>query len=242
MRTHDVLVAIPTYNERENVPLLYAALKNLSTPVDILFIDDNSPDGTGTLINTLRDNDPIVTVIHRPKKMGLGTAHLEAFKVARSKNYTHLITMDADFTHHPSYIPDMLETVMSADIVIGSRYTHGGSMSGWGSIRLPFTYFWRGMIKYCLAMPYDCTGAFRAYNVSFLTDDASSELSSNGFSFCMESLYFFKKSGARIKEIPIKAQNRIHGTSKLSGAIMAEVAGVFFRLLVDRTSGLFRRR
>ncbi len=229
-----ILVAIPTYNECQNVPLLYKALKELSIPVDILFIDDNSPDGTGAVIDTIKKKDSTVHVLHRPKKMGLGTAHVQAFNFARNRNYSYLLTMDADFTHNPLYIPTMLEKRDKADIVIGSRYTYGGGMSGWGKIRLPFTYFWRGMIKYGLGMPYDCTGAFRLYNISILKPEMYKHFTSHGFSFCMESLYHAKKAGATIIEVPIQAQNRIYGKSKLSVSIMAEVAGMFFKLLGNR--------
>jgi dolichol-phosphate mannosyltransferase len=229
-----LLVCIPTYNERENVILLYDAIKKLPLDTHILFIDDNSPDGTGAVIKILVENDATTHAIHRPQKMGLGTAHKEAFDFAHANNYPYLLTMDADFTHHPSYIPELFAKKELGDIIIGSRYARGGGMSGWGTIRLPFTYFWRGMIKYGLGMPYDCTGAFRLYNVAFLKPTLYKPLKSHGFSFCMESLYYFKKAGARIAEVPIKAHNRIHGASKLSSSIMREVARMFFRLLGDR--------
>jgi len=231
-----ILVFTPTYNESGNVTKLYHALKKLPYELDILFCDDNSPDGTGKLIDELVEHDSTVHVIHRPSKLGLGTAHKEAFQFARSHGYEYLLTMDADFTHDPSYIPAMIEkrTLTGADIVIGSRYTSGGKMEGWNKIRLPFTYFWRSMIRYGLNMPYDCTGAFRLYAVSMLNPSLFQPLKSQGFAFCMESLYRFKKNGARIVEVPILARSRTEGKSKLSVKIMAEVAQQYFRLLGDR--------
>lgn len=234
-----ILVFTPTYNEAQNVPKLYDALKKLPFKVDILFIDDNSPDGTGRIIDQLIRKDSSVHVIHRPKKMGTGTAFVEAFKFAKQKNYTLLIAMDTDLTHDPAYIPLMIEKLKTthADIVIGSRYTEGGRMSGWNKIRLPFTHFWRGMIKYGLNMPFDATGAFRVYRVDILKNEIINQLKSYGFAIQMESIYRFKQHGAVIQEIPIHAKSRIHGESKLSRKIMKEVAFNYFRLLFDRLFG-----
>lgn len=234
-----ILVFIPTYNERGNVQRLYQEIKKLSHTLDILFCDDNSPDGTGDLIDGLVHNDNSVKVIHRPSKMGLGTAHIEAFNYARKHTYDYLITMDADFTHDPSYIPGLINQKDHADIVIGSRYISGGKMEGWNKIRLPFTYFWRSMIKYGLGMPYDCTGAFRLYRVAILKPELYTKLTSQGFSFGMEALYRLKQNGACIAEIPILAKQRQEGKSKLTVKIMSEFAKQYFRLVGDR---LFSRR
>ena len=228
------MVFIPTYNERENINLLYSEIKKHKKDVDILFCDDNSPDGTGKEIDLLREKDPSVHVMHRAKTLGLGTAHIAAFDYAKKNEYDYLITMDADLTHDPVYIPSMLEKKDTTDIVVGSRYIQGGSMSGWGKIRLQFTYFWRNLIKRGLGMPYDCTGAFRLYNVKKLRPEVYRLVSSKGFSFCIESLYRFKESGLRITEIPIKARRRIHGESKLSVGIMREAAATFCRLFFER--------
>lgn len=231
---NSLLIFIPTYNERGNVQKLYQALKKLPLELDILFCDDNSPDGTGKLIDDIIQQDKSVHVMHRPGKMGLGTAHKEGFDFAKKHGYEYLITMDADFTHDPSYIPALLAQKGSADIVIGSRYISGGKMEGWNKIRLPFTYFWRAMIKYGLGMPYDCTGAFRLYRVKILNFELYKQLTSQGFAFCMESLYRFKQFGAKIVEVPILARNRQEGISKLSTKIMSEVFLQYVRLLTDR--------
>ena len=216
MTENNLLIAIPTYNERENVPLIYQEIKKVHPEGDILFIDDNSPDGTRGVIEDLRKKDGSVYALYRPKKMGLGTAHIAAFDFAQEYNFFHLLTMDADLTHDPKYIPAMLKASKNADIVIGSRYAQGAGMKQWGAIRLPFTYFWRNMIKYGIGMPYDCTGAFRLYRVSFLDPKLYKAFNSKGFSFNLEALYKLKKKGARITEIPIQARSRINGESKLS--------------------------
>jgi dolichol-phosphate mannosyltransferase len=229
-----ILVFIPTYNERANVDRLYIQLKNLGLPIDILFCDDNSPDNTGKILDELAEHDHTVHVIHRPAKLGLGTAHLEAFRYAHKNHYNYLITMDADGTHDPKYIPLMLDKKDKYDIVIGSRWAGKGTMYGWGKIRLFFTNFWRNMIKYGLGMPYDCMGAFRLYNVALLNEASIKNLKSEGFSFNLESLYRFLQRGARVYEVPIEARNRDRGESKLSTKIMRETAKQYFILLTDR--------
>lgn len=234
MEKNEILVFIPTYNERENVEALYREIKKYHAQTDILFCDDNSPDGTGKVLDSLAAEDSTVHVMHRPTKLGLGTAHVKAFEFAQDHNYRYLVTMDADFTHHPSYIPAMLEKKEKFDVVIGSRYVSGGAMSGWSKIRLPLTYFWRNMIKRGLGMPYDCTGAFRLYSVKKLKPYLYQQLDSKGFSFCMESLYRMNESGFKIAEVPIKAQSRIHGESKLSVGVMKEVFLTFLRLFFER--------
>ena len=196
-------------------------LAHLNNSLDLLIVDDNSPDGTGTEIDTLRQEDPTVLVIHREKKNGTGTAFIQGYKFVQEQGYEYLITMDADLTHDPCYIPAMLDKIQNADIVIGSRYAQGGAMKGWNSFRLPFTYFWRNMIKYGLGMPYDCTGAYRLYRVSAVKPTIYSHVRAKGFAFCMESLYHFSRKNARIQEVPIIAHSRIHGDSKLSFGIIS---------------------
>lgn len=236
MTKNEVLVFIPTYNELQNVEILYKEIKKNKPEVDILFCDDNSPDGTGVFLDELAKKDPTVFVMHREKKLGLGTAHLCAFDYAQKHSYRYLITMDADLTHDPKYIPALFDKKDNSDVVIGSRYIDGGSMSGWGKVRLKFTYFWRNLIKNGLGMPYDCTGAYRLYHVKVLNRSVYEKVKSKGFSFCIESLFRLKEAGCKVAEVPIKARNRIHGESKLSFAIMKEAAFTFCRLFFERKS------
>lgn len=233
MKQSNTLIFVATYNEKENVENLYQAIRK-EVDCDILFCDDNSPDGTGTILNALAKKDSRVHVLHRLQKAGLGTAHLAAFEYARAHQYDYLLTMDADFTHHPKYIPSFLSRKENADVIIGSRYTHGGTMSNWGTIRLQFTYLWKNLITRCLGMPYDCTGAFRLYNINKLEPVLYKKCSSAGFSFFIESLFYLHHAGLKITEIPIHAQNRIHGKSKLSRSIMQEGAATFIRLFLKR--------
>lgn len=234
MSTSDLLIFIPTYNERDNIRPLYKEIKKHVKHAHILFCDDNSPDGSGQVINELQKEDETVKAVHRPKKLGTGTAFIHAFSYARKHCYEYLITMDADFTHHPSYIPQLLEKKLRADIVIGSRYAQGGKMIGWHKMRLPLTHFWRNLIKRGIGLPYDCTGAFRLYKVKRLQPSTYTNLLSKGFSFCLESLYRLHQDGLTIDEVPIQAQSRRHGKSKLNGAIMREVAFTLFKLSVEK--------
>jgi dolichol-phosphate mannosyltransferase len=231
---NSILVFVATYNERDNVENLYKEIKYYNKNVDILFCDDNSPDGTGKILDHLAKKDPTITVMHRPKKLGLGTAHYAAFEFVQQHKYQYLITMDADFTHHPSYIPHMLEKKDQADVVIGSRYVHGGAMSGWGKLRLPATHFWRNMIKRGLGMPYDCTGAFRLYSVKKLNPEIYTKVKSRGFAFGMETLYRMHQSGCTVVEIPIHAHSRVHGKSKLSFGIIKEFIRTLLRLSFEK--------
>lgn len=233
----EVLIFIPTYNERDNVTLLYQEIRKAVPSAELLFCDDNSPDNTGLILDQLAQEDSAVHVLHRPSKLGLGTAHLKAFEFARQHNYRYLITMDADFTHHPSYLPSLVNYNLDTDIVIGSRYIAGGTMHGWGNIRLRFTYFWRGLIKRHLGMSYDCTGAFRRYKVASLQPDLYNRCTSKGFSFCIESLFHFHHAGFIIEEIPIQAQNRVRGASKLNYTIMKEAARTFLSLAFKKKRG-----
>lgn len=231
---NEVLIFVATYNERDNVEELYKEIKKYKRDVDILFCDDNSPDGTGIILDNIAKHDSTVKVMHRPSKLGLGTAHLAAFEFVYHHKYQYLITMDADFTHHPSYIPHLLEKKEHADIVIGSRYAQGGAMNGWNPLRLPATYFWRNMIKRGLGMSYDCTGAFRLYAVKKLKPDIYKSVKSQGFAFGMETLYRMSQSGCVIAEVPIVAHSRIHGKSKLSVAIAKEFVYTLLRLIFER--------
>lgn len=229
-----LLIFIPTYNECDNIYPLYQEIKKHVEHAHILFCDDNSPDGTGTLINDLSKQDKTVKVIHRPGKMGTGTAYVHAFSYAQEYNFEYLVTMDADFTHHPKYIPTLLAKRDTADLVIGSRYAEGGTMIGWNRIRLPLTHFWRSLIRRGLGLSYDCTGAFRLYRVNQLKPTTYTNLRSKGFSFCLESIYRLHQDGLKIDEVPIQAQSRRHGESKLSGPIMREVAFTLFKLSAEK--------
>lgn len=232
-----LLISVPTYNERDNIEPLYEALKSLPCPLDILFVDDNSPDGTGQVIDMLCASDKSVHVIHRASKQGLGTAHIAGFNYARAHNYDYIITMDADFLHDPKYIPVMLSKAPQADIVIGSRYAAGGHYEGVGPVRKFFTYFWRGCIRWGLGLQYDATGSYRLYKTAILKPEIINKIKATGFDFNLEALYRFRKAGAKIVEIPIETQGRSYGTTKLTARDQRMVWGSFCSLLWDRIRG-----
>ncbi len=233
-----ILISIPTYNERGNIQPLYRALKSLPYDLEILFIDDNSPDGTGKIIDTLCARDAKVHVIHRSSKSGLGTAHMAGFKYARNYAYTHIITMDADFLHDPKYIPDLIAKSHTADIVIGSRYVNGGNYDAVGPVRKTLTYFWRWCIKCGLGLTCDATGSYRLYNVAILKPEIMQKIKATGFEFNMETLYRLKKSGATITEIPIQAHARFYGTTKLTARDSQKAWGRFCSLVWEQLRGI----
>lgn len=232
-----ILVSIPTYNEKGNIRPLYEALKQLPVNVEILFIDDNSPDGTGDAIDELCDEDCSVYGIHRKGKLGLGSAHMRGLKFARDKGYTHVITMDADFLHDPKYIPEMVEKSKAADIVIGSRYVEGGTYDAVEGTRKYLTYLWRWCIKSCLGLNYDATGSYRMYNVKILDPEVLKKVKAKGFDFNLETLYRLKKAGATIAEIPIQAHARLYGETKLTARDQKAVWGNFCSLCWDKFKG-----
>lgn len=231
---NNLLIFIPTYNEKENIENLYLAIKRLAIPMDVLFLDDNSPDGTGNLLDKISKNDESVHVIHRLKKMGIGSAHIEAFKYANEKNYKFLLTMDADFTHDPKYIPTIFEKKEINDVVIGSRYTNHGKIEGWSFYRRLMTKTAHFLTKYALNLPYDCTGAYRLYKVSILKPDFYQQIKSNGYSFFIESLYKLNKNKCVISEIPIVAMDRNKGKSKISKKEIIKAISKLIILSTDR--------
>lgn len=213
---NELLIFIPTYNESGNVIDLYHALKQYAPQAHILFLDDNSPDGTGALLDKLAEHDVLTKVIHRSGKLGIGSAHLQAFAYARNYNYRYLLTMDADFTHDPRFIPDVLAQKDKADVIIGSRHVQGGKLEGWPLYRQVVTHSAYAATTLLLGLKYDCTGAYRLYNVARLQPNLCDRIQSNGYSFFIESLYQLKKSGACIVEVPITALIRDRGISKIS--------------------------
>jgi dolichol-phosphate mannosyltransferase len=210
------LIFIPTYNEVENVGRIFLEIKSLEMGADILFLDDNSPDGTGEVIDKLAQQNSNVYVIHRKKKLGIGSAHQEGIAWAYSKNYTTLITMDCDFTHSPSYIFNLIQSKEKADIVIGSRYLKKHSLASWNLFRKTLTHFGHFMTVTLLDMPYDASGAFRLYNLKNVNSKLFQLVKSPGYSFFFESLFILNYNKVKIFEIPIELPSRTYGTSKMT--------------------------
>ncbi len=210
-------IIIPTYNERENICLLAEGILNLELDSGIIIVDDNSPDGTGQLADGLAEQHENVHVIHRPGKMGLGTAHTAGMKAALELGTTWIVTMDADFSHHPRYIPDVLSALNLFDVVIGSRYVPGG---GTLYCTAPRKALSRGANLFARAVlslhAADATAGFRGYRREVLESIPLDEIFSNGYSFLIEMLFHCQQRGWRVGEVPIMFENRQRGASKIS--------------------------
>lgn len=216
-----ILIFIPTYNEAENVRIIYDRIKSLGLDADILFLDDNSPDGTGKIMDEIAAKDARVRVIHRTGKLGIGSAHKDGIRWAYDNQYTTLITMDCDFSHSPENIRDFLKFSDQADIVVGSRYMQEGSLQDWNLYRKLLTYMGHFLTDFVLRMPYDATGAFRLYNLLRIPHGVFQLVESNGYSFFFESLYILFLNKFSVREFPIKLPKRTYGNSKmtLNGAL-----------------------
>jgi dolichol-phosphate mannosyltransferase len=216
MKTHhEMLVFVPTYNERENVELLYKRILNLNLDIDILFIDDHSPDGTGRILDEMAQKDKNLKVIHRRGKLGIGTAHQEGIRYAYEQGYKTLITMDCDFTHPPELIMDLIKNSHEADIVVGSRYVLDNSLEGWNLYRKSLALLGHFLTKVLLKMPYDATGAFRLYRLERVPVEGFDLVTSKGYSFFFESLFIFNLNKFKIRESAIKTPIRAYGHSKM---------------------------
>ncbi len=210
------LIFIPTFNERGNVERMYQELKALQLDTDILFLDDNSPDGTGTILDELAKKDPRLSVIHRTGKLGVGSAHQTGIGWAYDKGYEVLITLDCDFTHSPTDIHRLLPHLESADVVVGSRFLQKGSLSEWNLYRTFLTNFGHFLTRRMLKVQQDATGAFRVYNLARIPRELFGLVKSHGYSFFFESLFIFTRNGFPIKDLPIVLPKRTYGESKMS--------------------------
>lgn len=231
------IVVIPTYNERENVAAMAAAvLENLPAGGRLLFLDDNSPDGTGAIIDGLCARDPRIAVLHRVKKEGLGRAYVAGFARALALGATHVVEMDCDFSHDPKDIPRMLAAVADADVVVGSRYVKGGRCVGWPFRRWFVSFFGGRFIRFVLGVPVqDPTGGFKCFTRAALERLGDfSAIRSFGYSFQMEMNWRMAQMGLRLKEIPITFTERRAGTSKISGSIATETLKMVFKLRFGR--------
>ena len=227
------IAVIPTYNERENVEALATAvLGNLPPEGRILFCDDNSPDGTGQIIDRLCAADSRILVLHRAKKEGLGRAYVAGFARALELGATHVIEMDCDFSHDPADVPRLLETVQDCDVAIGSRYVKGGRCVGWPFKRWFISRFGGLFIRLVMGTPVcDPTGGFKCFRREALERLGDfSCIRSFGYSFQMEMNYRMWRMGLRLKEIPITFTERRAGQSKISGSIAVETLKLVFKI------------
>jgi dolichol-phosphate mannosyltransferase len=219
------LVIVPTYNELENLPLLLKGIFSNAPATDVLVVDDNSPDGTGALADKLSLDDSRIHVLHRSGKLGLGPAYIAGFKFAIEHGYDAIFEMDADFSHDPRYLPDFLEQIEHADLVIGSRYIPGGSTPNWSWGRRLISGF--GNLFVHIVLPelssvHDCTAGFRCYRRHVLESLGLDTVRSLGYGFQVELTYRTHKYGFKIVETPIVFMDRRVGKSKMSRAIVLE--------------------
>jgi dolichol-phosphate mannosyltransferase len=211
-----ILVFIPTYNEHENVERMCRELLGLGLPLDVLFMDDNSPDGTGRILDRLAAEHARVRVIHRERKSGVGGAHLAGIRLAYDEGYETLITMDCDFTHSPVDIHTLLRASHDADLALGSRFMRKGSLPGWTLLRRFLTHLGHALTRNVLGINADATGAFRVYNLKRIDRAVFDAVTSKSYSFFFESLFILLRNGYRVAQAPIVLPARTYGHSKMS--------------------------
>ncbi|ADG82268.1 polyprenol monophosphomannose synthase [Thermincola potens] len=228
------LVVIPTYNEKENIAKLIGELMKVNGELEVLVVDDGSPDGTGEIVRALARENERVHVIHRPGKMGLGTAYITGFRYALKRpDIECILEMDADFSHQPKYIKDFLREIKEYDVVLGSRYIPGGGVENWGWSRRLLSKGGSLFARLVLGLPYrDCTGGFRCYRRQVLEQIDLNTITSEGFGFQVEMLYACHQNKFRIKEIPIIFPDRREGTSKISRKIVLEAFCMVLKLRI----------
>jgi len=228
-------VIIPTYNESDNIPYLVSQILALPINAHVIVVDDNSPDGTGQLVDEIARTEPRVHAVHRPAKLGLGTAHIAGMRHAITLNLDPIVSMDADFSHQPRYISDLIVGLDQVDVMIGSRYVRGGGMQG-RNLRLRFVswganFFARTMLN---LKAHDCTSGFRAYRRAVLESINLDMIFSNGYSFLIEMLFLCQARGWRVGESAIIYEDRRAGTSKISRAEIYKATYTVLRLTYRR--------
>lgn len=225
------LVIIPTFNELENIRRIIPAVLQQNESIDVLIVDDNSPDKTGDYVEQLSKENPRIKLIRREKKLGLGTAYIVGFKYAVANNYDYVFEMDADFSHDPNEINNFLEAIKNADVVLGSRYINGVRVLNWPMRRLLLSYFASVYTRIITGLPIkDATGGFKCFRIDVLKAIDLDSIKSNGYSFQIEMTFKAYKKGFRIKEIPIVFLDRVKGKSKMSKKIVLEAIFMVWKL------------
>ena len=229
--TLKAFVVVPTYNEKDNVRPLTTAVLAQHPDLRILFVDDNSPDGTGKIIDELVAGSDRVHVLHRSGKCGLGSAYREGFKAALAMGADYLLEMDADFSHDPKVLPVFLAAIAESDLVIGSRYLNGVSVVNWPIRRLILSYFASVYTRVVTGLQLrDCTSGFKCFRRSTIEAIDLSQVTSDGYSFQIEMNYRCMEKGFRITEIPIIFIDRHSGSSKMSKTIVREAVIMVWKL------------
>jgi len=233
-----ILVVVPTYNEAENLPLFVPAVLKQDPNIEILVVDDNSPDGTGKIAEDLRGETSRVHVLHRPKKLGLGAAYRDGLAEALELGADFVIQMDADFSHPPDAIPLMLKEIEKHDVVLGSRYLNGITVVNWPIERILISYFGNQYARFITRLPIsDTTGGFRCMRRELLERIRFERITSDGYAFQIEMNYRFVKHKARIKEFPFFFVDRTRGESKLNLGIAVEALWIVWWLRIADALG-----
>jgi dolichol-phosphate mannosyltransferase len=232
-----LLITLCTFNECENLPKLIPEIHAVAPDADVLVIDDNSPDGTGRLADEMAAADSRIKVLHRAGKLGLGTATVAGFRFAIDQGYEQVLNMDADFSHHPRFLPAILAGMNRHDVMIGSRYIPGGGTANWPLSRRVMSWGVGSIVRLLMRIPArDTSGAYRCYRVSKLRETDLNAIISRGYSFQQEVLWRCREAGCRIGETPIFFENRRAGASKVNphealrslGTILYLGLGAFF--------------
>jgi dolichol-phosphate mannosyltransferase len=226
------LVIVPTYNERENIRPLIESVLSKDSRIDMLIVDDGSPDGTGAIVDEITAANSRVFALHRPSKLGLGTAYLEGFRWALARSYDYVFEMDADFSHNPDHLPEFLRRIADADLVLGSRYRNGRvTVVNWPMSRLLLSYAANIYARSITGLQlFDSTGGFKCFRRKVLESINLNDVRSNGYAFQIEMSFRAWRQGFRIVEIPIVFVDRTEGESKMSKRIVREAVWMVWRL------------
>jgi len=226
------LVIVPTYNERENIARIIEAVLAQDPRLEVLVVDDGSPDGTGAIVDEIAERDPRVHALHREMKLGLGTAYLAGFRWALERDYAYVFEMDADFSHDPGHLPQFLDAIRDADLVLGSRYRQGKvTVVNWPISRLLLSYYANVYARAVTGLPlWDATGGFKCFRRHVLQAIDLDDVRSNGYAFQIEMSFRAWRKRFRIVEIPIVFVDRTEGESKMSRRIVREAIWMVWRL------------
>lgn len=236
-----ILVIIPTYNELENLPRLLPVVFSKDDGINILIVDDNSPDGTAAFVENEMKNNSRLHLIKRESKQGLGTAYIAGFKYALQNNFDLIFEMDADFSHDPNEIPQFLKEIKNADLVLGSRYISGVNVINWPMSRLLLSWFANWYTRVITGLPIrDATGGFKCFKREVLAAINLDRVRSNGYAFQIEMTFKAWKKGFKVKEIPIIFVDRVKGKSKMSKKIVREAVTMVWKLRLKSIFGLLK--
>ncbi|MFZ1684332.1 MAG: polyprenol monophosphomannose synthase [Candidatus Zixiibacteriota bacterium] len=238
--TQRALIIFPTYNERDNIEKIVHAVLPMDPRINVLIVDDNSPDGTGEIADRLAASESKVHVLHRERKEGLGRAYLAGFKWAIEQGFDFIFEMDADFSHGPEYVKDFLREIQTYDVVIGSRYITGVNVINWPMSRLLLSYFANKYTRFVTGLPLqDATGGYKCFRRTVLESIDLNDVHSTGYSFQIEMSMRAWKKGFKMKEIPIVFYERLAGTSKMSKRIVREAIWMVWLLKIKSIFGKF---